>query len=101
MDWAILACLVLALYWLWEIRRVLGVRSRTRLVRRLTPQSLRRDGFKGAIPPARFVVVRWPDGLYFYNGCYGAQAREAYDRNNPQAGEEIELWELGNCRSVK
>jgi hypothetical protein len=100
MTWAILAGLVLALYWLWEIRRTLGVRTPSRLVRRLTP-SLRRADFRGAIPPARYCVVRWPDGLLLYNGCYGAQAREAFDRNNPQAGEEIELWELGNCRGVK
>jgi hypothetical protein len=101
MGWVTVGLLVLGLYWLWEIRRTLGVRARTRLVRRLTPTSLRREGFKGAIPPARYCVVRWPDGLHLYNGCYGAQAREAFDRNNPEAGEEIELWELDNCRGVK
>jgi hypothetical protein len=92
--------LALALYWLWEIRRALGFRTRPRFVRRLTPSYSRAD-FRGAIPPNRFVVIRWPDGLHLYGGCLGAKAREAYDAHHPAIGEEIELWELDACRGSK
>jgi hypothetical protein len=101
MEWVTVGLLVLGLYWLWEIRRTLGLRAKVRILPALRKQRLRRADFRGAIPPARYCVVRWPDGLHLYNGCYGAQAREAFDRNNPASGEEIELWELGDCRGVK
>lgn len=101
MTWALLGLLLIALWWLWEIRRTLGIRKRPRLVRTSGARRAFREGFKGAVAPNRFVVVRWPDGLLFYEGARGALARECYDRNHPSAGEEFELWENGDCRGHK
>lgn len=100
MDWVLLGLLVLVLWWLWDIRRVLGVR---RLLYPLTsrPVSRSREGFRGAVAPARYVVVRWPSGQYVYNGCQGAEARTIYEHAHPAPGEEVEFWELGDCRGHK
>ena len=60
-----------------------------------------RPGFPGAVPPARYCVVRWPDGHHFYNGCGGAEARRMYEHTPPAKGEVVEFWELGSRRGYK
>lgn len=105
MEWLPLVDVTLLVpiaWWLWEIRRALGLRARprSRFAKKATP-SLRRADFKGAVPPNRFVVIRWPDALFLYQGTGGAAAREAYARNHPSIGEEIEFWENTECRGHK
>ena len=90
----------MTLWLLWEIRRALGVRGRPRL-RPLQRPSREWPDFKGAIPPNRYVVVRWPQGRLEYQGCIGAKARETYEHTHPAAGEEVEFWELGDRRGQK
>ncbi len=60
-----------------------------------------RPGFVGAVPPSRYVVVRWPDGHHFYSGCSGAAARKMYEHTPPAKGETVEFWELGSRRGYK
>lgn len=100
MIWILAVPLAVALWWLWEIRKTLGLRARP-IVRLPSTPKLRRPDFRGAIPPNRFVVVRWPDGLLFYQGAYGAEARKMYEHTHPGPGEEVEFWELGECRGHK
>lgn len=57
--------------------------------------------YPGAVPPNRFVVVRWPGEVYHYQGCQGAQARQIYEHNHPKPGESVEFWELGTQRGRK
>lgn len=100
MTEAILALSVVQLVLLWQIRRAVGLRVKPRIPL-VQKTSYRRADFRGALPPNRFAVVRWPDGLHLYQGCVGAKAREVYDQHHPAQGEEIELWELGDCRGSK
>ncbi len=60
-----------------------------------------RPGFPGAVPPSRYVVVRWPDGHHFYSGCSGAEGRRMYEHTPPGKGETVEFWELGSRRGYK
>ena len=100
MIWVLLGLHLVCLWLLWEIRRSLGVRGRPRLLARQTPTVARPD-FPGAIPPNRYVVVRWPQGRLEYQGCVGSLARQVYEQATPNAGEEVEFWELGNQRGHK
>jgi hypothetical protein len=105
MIWVLLAGLALLLWWVWDIRRALGLRLRPTL-RNAPGETIPTDrgatrSFPGAIPPCRYVVVRWPDGHHFYGGCIGAMARRTYEHLHPKPGEEIEFWELGNRRGHK
>jgi hypothetical protein len=101
MTWLLLVPLAVALWWLWDIRRALRLgalparRSSTALER------TRRPDFPGAVPPNRYVVVRWPMERLEYAGCIGAKAREVYEHSHPGSGEEVEFWELGVCRGHK
>lgn len=98
---AVVLALQLALLWLlWDVRRVLRLRAVPSLPKPLPAPGVR-EGFAGAIPPARYTVVRWPDGHHFYDGCQGAQARKVYEHTHPGAGEEVEFWELGDRRGHK
>ena len=104
MTWAegvLLLGLLVVLWWTWDIRRALGLRARVRGVHTSTKQAIARAEFRGAIPPERFVVVRWPQGLKHYGGCYGAAARQVYEHQNPLPGESVEFWELGDRRGEK
>lgn len=92
---------VFLLWMVWDIRRVLRVRALPPLLPRSAPKAATREGFPGAVPPARFVVVRWPDGHHFYSGCEGAVARKAYEHLHPGVGEEVEFWELAERRGHK
>lgn len=59
------------------------------------------ETYRGAVPPAKYEVVRWPRGMVHYNGTVGRQARESYEYQHPLPGEAVELWELGTCRGHK
>ena len=101
MIWAVLLALQVGiLVCCWDTRRVLRLRAVPGLPR-LVPKASTRAGFAGAVPPARYVVVRWPDGHHFYHGCQGAEARKVYEHTHPAAGEEVEFWELGDRRGHK
>lgn len=100
MTWVFGLGLLLALWLLFDIRRALGLRARPSLPGRPKPTTAR-EGYPGAVPPNRFVVVRWPEGRLVYQGCLGARAREAYEHAHPAAGEEVEFWELGTRRGHK
>lgn len=97
MTWLLVLPLALALWWLWDIRRVLRVRHLTPVA----PRRGTRANFAGALPPNRYVVVRWPKGTLEYAGCQGATARQVYEHAHPRHGEEVELWEQGTCRGHK
>jgi hypothetical protein len=99
--WVLLVLGLVQVWWLWEVRKSLGLRARPRLIRTTARLRGYRADFHGAVPPARYCVVRWPDGQLLYNGCVGALAREAYERVWPEAGQEVELWELEHCRGHK
>lgn len=101
MTWLILLLLVGIAWELWEVRRALGLRARPALPRRHSLPTARRPDYRGAVPPARFAVVRWPDGHHFYLGCEGAAARRMYEHTHPAVGEEVEFWELGDRRGHK
>lgn len=100
MIWLVLVGQMVTLWLLWGIRRSLGVRSRVRLPGRSVSPEVR-DAFPGAVPPNRYVVVRWPMGRLEYQGCIGAHARQKYEDTHPAAGEEVEFWELGDRRGYK
>lgn len=89
------------LWVLWDIRRVLRLRALPPLMAKSIPAATTREGFPGAVPPARYTVVRWPDGHHFYDGCQGAEARRIYEHTHPKPGEEVEFWELGERRGHK
>ena len=100
MTWALAAMLALALWWLFDIRRALRLRAVPRIGRTQKPTS--QSLFGGAVPPNRFVVVKWPTGQLAYQGCIGARAREVYEHTHPGApGESVEFWELGSRRGIK
>ena len=100
MTYASLAVSLIVLVLVWDIRRALGLRNRPTFQPAARETSNRRD-FRGAVPPNRYCVVRWPDGHHFYNGCVGSQARQLYEHTHPQPGEEVEFWELGDRRGHK
>jgi hypothetical protein len=103
MHWELVAVAVAGLWAAWEFRRLRRVLEGVRRVPvPLTGSApLAPTGFRGAVPPNRFVVVKWPGEIYLYQGCLGAMARNAYVNNHPIAGERIELWENGDCRGSK
>ena len=101
MSWVLLVGLALALCWLWDIRRVLGLRARPSLPVSDPKPALVRADFQGAMRPNRFIVVRWPDGSLYYQGSLGAAARDVYTNNHPRPGESLELWEHGHRRAIK
>jgi hypothetical protein len=98
---AVLGLLVVVLWLLWDIRRTLGLRARPGLPGLPARPTTHRPDFRGAVPPSRFVVIRWPRGLIHYNGCVGALARKEYEHQHPAPGEEVEFWELGDRRGHK
>jgi hypothetical protein len=98
---ALLGLQAVILWLLWDIRRALRLRPRPRFARSNAKAETRRAQFPGAVPPERFVVVRWPQGLKHYGGCDGASARKVYEHQHPSPGEEVEFWELGDCRGRK
>lgn len=100
MDGVTVVLLLLGLWLLWDIRRTLGLRGRPALPGRPVATT-DRGRFPGALPPNRFVVVRWPDGHQFYQGTQGAQARQVYEHLHPRPGEDVEFWELGARRGHK
>jgi hypothetical protein len=100
MTEATLVLQALVLWLLWDIRRALRLRARP-FVRTNAKAEARRAAFAGAVPPERYVVVRWPQGLKHYGGCLGAEARKTYEHQHPKPGESVEFWELGDCRGVK
>jgi hypothetical protein len=103
MIWVVLLVQVAVVYLLWDIRRALGVRGHPvpMVFQPAQKPSPDRPGFAGAIPPNRYVVVRWPQGRLEYQGASGASARMAYEHTPPAVGEEVEFWELGNRRGHK
>lgn len=101
MIWVILTLQAGILWLLWDIRRVLRLRAIPPIMAKTVPAARSREGFPGAVPPARFAVVRWPDGHHFYRGCVGAEARRIYEHTHPAPGEEVEFWELGDRRGHK
>lgn len=98
MTYVLLVLLVLALRWIWEIRKAVQRPSPSPVPGPVTDAPA---GFTGAVPPERYVVMRWPSGQKHYGGCIGAQAREVFEHNHPGTGEAVELWELGTCRGRK
>lgn len=79
--WVVLVGVALVLWLLLDIRRALGLRIRPSLPG--SPKATTyRTGFPGAVPPNRFVVVRWPDGVHVYQGCIGADARKVYEHTH-------------------
>lgn len=100
MTWVLVGLQVLACWWIWDVRRAMGLRARPTLPHRSVETKARPD-FKGAIPPNRYVVVQWPSGNHVYRGCIGAEARKIYEHTHPAVGEEVEFWELGNRRGHK
>ena len=99
MIWVILT--QVGILWLiWDVRRALGLRARPSLPGR-PKATVHRPDYPGAVPPARYAVVRWPDGHHFYQGCIGAEARKVFEHLHPKPGEEVEFWELGDRRGHK
>ena len=99
---ALLVALALGQLWLlWDVRRALRLRLRPSVTRTSAKAAAIRDRFPGAVPPERFVVMRWPQGLKHYGGCEGARARTTYEHQHPAPGETVEFWELDNRRGVK
>ena len=103
MTWVVVLLLVPVLWMLWDIRRALGLLGHPghTFFPKPQPPASHRPEFRGAIPPNRYVVVRWPQGWLEYQGCVGAQARTTYEHTHPAPGEEIEFWELGDRRGHK
>lgn len=105
MTYVLLGLQALVLVVLWDVRRALGVRVRLPRWNAPAVSDPQDNGasrrFPGAIPPSRYVVVRWPDGHHFYSGCVGALARTVYEHLHPAPGEEVEFWELGDRRGHK
>lgn len=99
--------LIAGLYWwVWDFRREVRTRvlveAATRAAGLGEPDTAPvRSGFAGAVPPARYVVVRWPGELKFYNGCDGSAAKKMYENTAPGKGETVEFWELGSRRGYK
>jgi len=98
MDWVLLGLLLGALVLLWDLRRR---QPRTHVPRAGSKAERKRRDFPGAVPPNRYVVVRWPQGRLEYQGCIGAHARRVWEHTHPAQGEEIEFWEMGDCRGHK
>ena len=98
---AVLWLLWTVLWLLYEIRTALGVRGRPALLPTRPKATSARADFQGAIPPERYVVMRWPLGVKHYGGCNGAAARREFEGQHPRAGEEVEFWELGDRRGHK
>ena len=96
LDLLVLALLVLLVWRTWPPRQTPRPRVPTPPGETATV-----DGFRGAVPPNRFVVVRWPQGRLEYQGCIGGRAREVYEHTHPAKGEVVEFWELGTRRGHK
>ena len=101
MTWVLLGLLLLEGWVLWDIRRVLRLRALPPVLPPAPAAVADRPGYPGAVPPDRYVVVRWPDGHRFYRGCVGATARKTYEHLHPAPGEEVEFWELSSRRGHK
>lgn len=101
MIWAVLLLQCVLIWFLVDIRRALRLRALPSPRPKAVTAGGAREGFPGAVPPSRFVVVRWPDGHHFYSGCDGAKGRKMFEHTNPAPGEEVEFWELGDRRGHK
>ena len=101
MIWVVLGLQVLVCWWLYDIRRALGLRARPRLLAPTPAPAKDRTAFPGAVPPNRYVVVRWPQQRLEYAGCAGGRAREVFEAAHPAPGEDVEFWELGSRRGIK
>jgi hypothetical protein len=103
MIWVVLLVQVALGYLLWDIRKALGVRGHPvpLFLQPAQKHPQHRPSFRGAVPPNRYVVVRWPEGRLVYQGCVGAKAREVYEYTPPGPGEHVEFWELDERRGVK
>ena len=104
MTWLLVLPLGLALWWLWDIRRLLNLRliPRKQVVIGPADATIRAsETYRGAVAPARYEVVRWPSGTVHYNGSHPTQAKQVYEHQHPIPGEAVELWEQGTCRGHK
>ena len=104
MTWTeggLLLGLLVVLWLLWDVRRALRLRWRPRVARTSQSQARAQVEFRGAVPPERYVVMRWPGGIKHYGGCLGADARKTYEHQHPKPGESVEFWELDARRGVK
>lgn len=106
MIWVVLVGQAATLWLLWRFRRYVERRVLVWEAARSagiseSDAATPRPGYPGAVPPNRFVVVRWPGELYFYQGADGSAAKKMYEHTHPGKGQEVEFWELGSRRGHK
>lgn len=96
-----LVALAVLIWLVWDIRRALRLRTLPPLPSFSRTPVTSQSAFTGALPPERYVVIRWPQGQKHYGGADGAAARKVYEYAHPLPGETVEFWENSDRRGEK